>query len=241
MECWSPDLSPDSGCRQGDKAPEGTRTGRTSTVQWSCAETTGRHQEMERSQLTRFVRVPLPQPPAAPSSDFPFPLQSLSSGGSQEGLVRIQLAGLHPLTSWFPGLTGIQVILMRLVMGAHSEHHCSRQKAGGTEPPEGHHRSESGCVLPEGRDQDGWPSAPSAWPWSWDWNGVGRKQQVGGEETGTALPGGTGSQAGGLTTQPPTKRSSESPQNLTNSSSFTTAAQGRSPLLPSCLILGNRG
>ena len=119
MEYWSPDLSLDSGYRQGDKAPEGTCIERTSTVQRPQDGT------MRWSPSSwHAVLMPLPQPPPSPSSVFPFPLQSLSSGGSHEGLVKTQLAGLHPLTSLFLGLTGIHV---RLVMGAHSENHCSRQ------------------------------------------------------------------------------------------------------------------
>ena len=94
------------------------------------------------------VLMPLPQPPPSPSSVFSFSLQSLSSGGSHEGLVKTQLAGLHPLTSLFLGLTGIQV---RLVMGASSENHCSRQKAGSSEPPEGHHwRNQDVCSWGQG-------------------------------------------------------------------------------------------
>lgn len=100
--------------------------------------TTGWHYEMESFWLTRCPDASA-QPPPSPSPVFSLPLQPLSSGGSHEGLVKTQLAGLHPLTSLFLGLTGIQVIPMWLVVGAHSENHCSQQKAGSSEPPEGRH------------------------------------------------------------------------------------------------------
>lgn len=100
-------MSLDSGYEQGDKAPEGS-----CMAYLHCVCDHRWRYEMEPFWLTA-VLMPLPHPLLVLSSHFLF--SPLSGGGSHEGLVKTQL-GLHPLTSLFLGLTGIQVIPMWLVV-----------------------------------------------------------------------------------------------------------------------------